>query len=297
MKRKDCEPGVLREKSREAVELDLEGLLRHLEVRGIPEGSELMYSGRNRLWIVTLSDGMRVNVKEFKRPGWFRGWIYGHISRPKSEMSFRNAGRLLSMGFDTPEPLGHIEVMGRGGILERSYYICRQADGLEEIRYWEKRQDRDALVDALGREMVRLWDAGVVPGDFSPGNILLKEGGGYRFTYVDVNRMGFGVRNRRRKMGMFKRINIIRAETYRLGRAVGRALEARAPLERGAGNWEPRIRNREQGTGDSDFSRRMGRKAVGVLVRFLWRKDTLREALGLKRKHRRVVTVWRHENL
>ena len=75
--------------------------------------------------------------------------------------------------------------------------------------------------------------------------------GDYRFVYVDVNRTDFGVRSRRRLMSMFQRINIVEAETERLAAALARAM-----------GWNER---------DTRL------RALGVLRRFLWKKDTIQK--------------------
>lgn len=249
-------------------------LCRRILEDGLPEEAELTYSGRNQLYAVPLKCGVTANVKVFKRPGALRGIIYGIFARPKSLKSFVNARRLLSLGISTPEPLAHLEERIWGGLrLARSCYVCVHIKEAEEIRCWEDRADRDELVEALGREMARLTEAGVLFRDFSPGNVLLKqdrrttpthldrsnlENGsmlsdasrhGYAFTFVDVNRTDFNVRSRRRMMTMFRRINIVPEETARLARAYARAL--------------------------GEDERAMETGALKTLRRFLWKKDIL----------------------
>lgn len=213
-----------------------------------PDDAEYIYNGRNRLFVTTLPDGRKVCVKAFRKLGMFRGLIYGLLSTPKARASYRNAMRLRELGFETPAPLAYAEERGMAGCrVMRSYYICEALDGWREIRWWEKWPDRDAMVSALGKEMVRLMKAGVLFRDFSPGNVLVKGNDPYRFAYVDVNRTKFGVRSRRKMMSMFKRINIVEDETRRLGRAVA-----------DAAGW------------DRDETER---KAARQLRRFLWMKN------------------------
>ena len=112
---------------------------------------------------------------------------------------------------------------------------------------WLRRSDR---------RVGRLFRAGVLFRDFSPGNVLLRTGtpaGEYRFVYVDVNRTDFGVRSRRRLMSMFRRINIVEAETSRLARALARDM-----------GWDPEATRL---------------RALGVLRRFLWLKDDVQKPL------------------
>lgn len=230
---------------------------------GIPADAECIYAGRNRLYRHRLPCGETVNIKAFRRPGALKGLIYGLFTTPKSKKSYINARRLLELGFETPEPYAHAEEKLWGGMrLGSSYYISRQAEGFEETRWWERWCDRDEFVEALGLEMARLYRAGVLFRDFSPGNVLLTSRRPYRFMYVDVNRTDFNVKSRRRMMTMFKRINIVEAETGRLGEAMARAM-----------GWDEAQTRRE---------------ALQVLRRFLWWKDsflrTLKRLAGKKRK-------------
>ena len=69
-------------------------------------------------------------------------------------------------------------------------------------------------------QIVKLHQAGVWHKDFSPGNILYTGNAvdGYHFSYIDLNRMSFGISDRKKLMSMFRSINLNRAETERLGR-------------------------------------------------------------------------------
>ena len=168
------------------------------------------------------------------------------------------------MEISTPAPLAHLEERVWKGIrLTRSLYVCVHDAEAEEIRCWELREDRDELVEALGREMARLTAAGVLFRDFSPGNVLLKRDSGGGFTFVDVNRTDFNVRSGRRMMTMFRRINIVPEETARLARAYARAL------------------------GEDEAA--MEAAALKVLRRFLWKKDVFLATLKklIKPLHRK----------
>lgn len=215
---------------------------------GMLADARVIYSGRNTLF--TVNAGERVAcVKAFRRVRFIKGVIYGFFRRSKARSSFENASRLRSMGFDSPAPLAYCETRTRLGLYDRGYYICDYHPELVETRCWERWPDRDAFVGALGREMGRLADAGVLFEDFSPGNVMCRRGpgGGYEFWYVDVNRTRFDVWSRRRLMSMFKRINIVEAETARLARAFAR--------DRG------------------EDPARVEAEALGVLRRFLFWKD------------------------
>lgn len=247
----------------EAAQKEAEALCQRILASGLPADAELIYSGRNRLYAIPLKCGVSANVKVFKQPGALRGIIYGALARPKSLKSFVNAEKLLSLEISTPAPLAHLEERIWGGLrLARSLYVCVHLADAEEIRYWERREDRDELVEALGREMARLTEVGVLFRDFSPGNVLLRRDGG-SFTFVDVNRTDFNVRSGRRMMTMFRRINIVPEETARLARAYARAL------------------------GEDEAA--MEAAALKVLRRFLWKKDVFLATLKklIKPLHRK----------
>ncbi len=139
---------------------EAEALCRRILASGLPADAELIYSGRNRLYAIPLKCGVSANVKVFKQPGALRGIIYGALARPKSLKSFVNAEKLLSLGISTPVPLAHLEERVWKGIrLTRSLYVCVHDAEAEEIRCWELREDRDELVEALGRR----WPGSPLP--------------------------------------------------------------------------------------------------------------------------------------
>lgn len=160
---------------------------------GLPPQANVIYRGRN---IVAELDGMC--IKAFAVPGVARGLIYTHLREPKAKRAYDNAQRLLSMGIDTPAPLGYVVNTDRG-ILKESYYVCRMLEGYSELRGIEKRCDFDSLVTSLARFMLKLHRKGVYFKDFTQGNVLFRKiGAGYEFALVDINRMEFGITDRRR---------------------------------------------------------------------------------------------------
>ncbi|MCM1370218.1 MAG: hypothetical protein NC204_07605 [Candidatus Amulumruptor caecigallinarius] len=225
-------------------------LIDRMLVNGVPAEAVKIYDGRNKLYKYRLPSGEMVNIKAFRRPGVLKGLIYGIFTTPKSEKSYRNACELLKLGISTPTPYAHGEKRAWFGLkLEASYYVCHHEDNVEEVRFWEKWEDRDKFVEALGAEMSHLFKQGVFFRDFSPGNVLLASRKPYKFIYVDVNRTTFNVKSRRKMMQMFKRINIVPAETERLARVVARNM-----------GW------------NQDYT---VAEALQILKKFLWKKDSL----------------------
>ncbi|MDE6197047.1 MAG: lipopolysaccharide kinase InaA family protein [Muribaculaceae bacterium] len=174
--------------------------LRRLATRGLPDDATVIYRGRN---IVAASADGEACIKAFRTPGFFKGLIYGFFRKPKAVRAYENAGRLRSLGINTPEPLGAV-ICRRAGLLRQSFYICRNLRGWSELRGIEKRPDFDRLAAALAAFMLGLHRRGVLMKDFSQGNILFRaDSKGFDFALVDINRMEFGVTDRRRLLDNF----------------------------------------------------------------------------------------------
>lgn len=193
------------------------GMAEEIAANGMPDDAEIIYKGRNRVFKI-VRDGEELCVKAFHCPGIFNSYIYTNIRESKARRSFDNAKALLSAGIGTPEPLAWIECK-QGARLKEGYYISRYVD-TENMRQWENMYDSEPLLTAFAREMVKFHDSGIYHRDFSPGNALFTRdsNGGYRFYFVDLNRMEFGVRNMRKLMRNFRAINLDEKETARLAR-------------------------------------------------------------------------------
>lgn len=193
---------------------------------GEPSGAHLIYDGRNRLYVVDGGEELgEVVVKDFHRPGLINSLVYTHLRKSKGRRSYENALELRRLGFGTPEPYAYVEV-SRGGRLVRSYYLCaRLSADHRDMRCFDQQPHLAELLDALGHEMVRLHQAGVLVKDFSPGNVLYVRDaeGGYHFSHVDLNRMDFGVKSRRRLMGNFRAMPCTSAEVDMLAAAYAHA--------------------------------------------------------------------------
>lgn len=185
---------------------------------GMPDNAEVIYRGRNTLYRVML-DKVPAIVKDFRKPNIVNSYIYTTVRTSKAKRSYLNAKSMQSLGFLTPAPIAYGEVR-RGQRLIRSYYISRELTGATEMRHWETHPNIDIILPAFAREIYRLHQAGVYHRDFSPGNVLYTGSPeeGYRFHYVDLNRMRFGVKRRALLMSMFRSINLDPKETARLAR-------------------------------------------------------------------------------
>lgn len=194
---------------------------------GVDGKARQIYRGaRNTLYEVVTRQASRLCVKHFRKAKFPNSYIYTTFRHSKARRSFEHAKKLKAAGFLTPQPIAWSE--RRTGLkLHDSYYICEYLD-LPNIRDWGKMTDADALIEALGKYMVSLHRAGVFHRDFSPGNILVDRlgDGGYKFYLVDINRMEFGVKDRRKLMSMFRSISLDPDDTRRLAAAYARAAGA-----------------------------------------------------------------------
>ncbi len=197
-------------------------LAQTLATEGVPQDARLIYRARNSVYALSLPDGTAVNIKAFRPPSAPNAYIYRHLRKSKAERSYINSMHLIRLGFGSPEPLAYIEI-SHCGRLRESYYLSRQIEDADDLRWWERKADAEPLLRALAEEIKKMHRAGVLHKDFSPGNILYRRtAAGYSFYLIDVNRMRFGVHSRQAQLGMFAVVNIdSEEETRRLARYYG----------------------------------------------------------------------------
>src|SRR5574344_16784 len=69
---------------------------------------EIVYDARNRIKVLTLCDGTRINVKRYHVPIFANRLAYKFLRKPKTIRAYENAMLLLSLGVDTPVPIAYI---------------------------------------------------------------------------------------------------------------------------------------------------------------------------------------------
>lgn len=197
----------------------LRELFERLAAEGVPNDATLIYQARNRVYTYPAPDGTMLNIKAFKHPSAPNRWVYTTLRHSKARRSYENSLRLSELGITTATPVGYIEQKD-GMSLGASYYVSLQEPG-QTVRDWETLPDSDGLIMALARMIGRMHTAGVWHKDLSPGNILFRrhDDGSYDLWLIDVNRMRFGVRDRRRLMTNFKAIHLDDEQMLRLARA------------------------------------------------------------------------------
>lgn len=201
---------------------DVESLARELAESGLPQDSADVYRGRNRV-VKTERNGRLINIKAFKIPHIINRLVYGNLRGSKARRSFEHALKLRNLGFDTPEPLGYVELRN-GWLFGRSYYLSQHIEGFREMRSFGAEERLGELADQLGALIARLHDAGIWVKDFSRGNLLRRcdAKGRYEFFLVDINRMEFGVDDRKKLMQNFKDITSDSDFLRRLAKAYAR---------------------------------------------------------------------------
>ncbi|MDE6485291.1 MAG: lipopolysaccharide kinase InaA family protein [Duncaniella sp.] len=184
-----------------------------------PDGSKEFFRVRNSLYKTTVS-GTDIVVKDFKKPNFINSYVYTNLRKSKACRSYENALRLLEAGFNTPEPIayGEHKVNGR---LVNCYYISSELKNATEIRNWTGLSCVDTLLPAFAEEIVRLHKSGIYNKDFTGGNVLFTGNAvsGYKFHYVDLNRIKFGEHRSRILLRMLGSIaNPDYTETRRIAR-------------------------------------------------------------------------------
>ncbi|MFP5285564.1 MAG: lipopolysaccharide kinase InaA family protein, partial [Thermoanaerobaculia bacterium] len=165
-----------------------------------------LHWGRNYLYVSRLETAggpVEVVVKQFRNRD-ARDRLRRRWRGSKAAKSWRVARALLAAGLSTPEPLMLLESESETG---PSFYVCRYLPDMVEARYLFRaanagteaeqfpRVDFPSFVEALGRTIRRLHEAGFWHRDLSGGNLLLRfgdDGKPSELHLVDLNRMRTG---------------------------------------------------------------------------------------------------------
>lgn len=157
---------------------------------------EVIYDGRNQLRVIEAPDGTLINAKRYCIPRQPNRLIYSFgIRQPKGLRAFSYPTRLLERGIATPEPIAYIEQRSRLGLLQECYFVSVQSPLRHTLYEFGNAQEGtyEVMARELGRFTAMMHDREVLHLDYSPGNILWdKDGDGYHFAVVDINRMRFG---------------------------------------------------------------------------------------------------------
>ncbi|WP_018338359.1 hypothetical protein [Butyricimonas synergistica] len=156
------------------------------------EEGKVIEDNRNVIKILDV-EGLRVNVKSFKKPNVVNQFAYAYIRKGKALRSFEYANLFREKGIGTPEPVAYIVFRNVWGVT-RSYYISQQVD--YDYLFRDLREKRPADLEFILREFTRFThyfhSQSIYFVDHSPGNTLIKRTEkGVEFSLVDLNRVKF----------------------------------------------------------------------------------------------------------
>lgn len=154
---------------------------------------ELLYDKRNQVRRFVMPDGMRLMVKQFKRPNLIQKLCYSTFWTNKADKSYRYGQRLLEMGLDTPEPIAAI-VYRRHGMVERYYFVSAEDEGFDCRDWLETAEptERQHAIEALATFLLKAHRLGFLHGDTNLSNFRLHPtGNDYRLAVIDTNRSTF----------------------------------------------------------------------------------------------------------
>ncbi len=156
------------------------------------KNSETIHLARNELKVIEL-EGISCVVKAFRIPNLLNQFVYAHIRKSKAYKAYHNAKKLESLDVNTPQAIGYIEFF-KLGLLKESFFISKNFHydfTIAHIRDDQPKYKKKVLED-FATFSYDIHTKGVWHADYSGGNILIKkEGEGYIFSLVDINRMVF----------------------------------------------------------------------------------------------------------
>ena len=173
------------------------------------KGNSILEGSRNAIKSFNLATET-INIKSFKKPNGFNGFVYKFIRKSKAKRSFQNAQHLLNLGILTPFPVAYIEEFSPLG-LKNSYYVSNQIDYDLDFRvliHNPKYPDRENILRQFTAFTFNLHENNINFLDHSPGNTLIikKDKGKYDFYLIDLNRMVFEPMGIKKRMFNFRRL-------------------------------------------------------------------------------------------
>lgn len=154
---------------------------------------EVIYNARNQIRVVTLPNGLCVNVKRFHRPAFCNRLIYTYLRAPKAQRAYQNAQALQSSGIGTPTPIAYLLCGNR--LLQTSYLITLQSTLQHTFYDFRDGQvkGKESLIRAFAQWTANMHRQGILHLDYSPGNILYDYvDNHWQFEVVDINRLRLG---------------------------------------------------------------------------------------------------------
>ena len=157
------------------------------------EGELFIKGSRNTIKLFKV-DGVLLNIKSFKKPGFIKKIIYKYFRESKAKRSFDFGTKLLEKGFLTPKPIGYIENFDLIG-LKDSYFCCEHLENSYTIGtvFMNRSFDnRDEILRGFARFFYKMHESGIEFLDNSLGNtLIIYQNNEFKYFLVDLNRMKF----------------------------------------------------------------------------------------------------------
>ncbi|MEY3501852.1 MAG: hypothetical protein RL308_3525 [Bacteroidota bacterium] len=172
----------------------LENQLQEIIINYDQKGIVLVDGERNKIKSFDF-EGIKINIKSFKKPNFINSIIYNFFRKSKAKRSFENATFLLENKIGTPQPIAYFENFTFFG-LRKSFYVCEHL--VSDLTFRELVEnpnylDSENILRQFTRFSFDLHEKGIEFLDHSPGNTLIKKVSEkqYEFFLVDLNRMKF----------------------------------------------------------------------------------------------------------
>lgn len=155
----------------------------------------VVHAGRNNIRIFEWGDGkVKVVVKRYGHISLVNRLVYGVLRKSKSVRSFEYAGRLSSLGIDSPIEVAALD-MRKGILLDDSYFVSLYSDRKQLSSIIDPEPLTDEAKTAL-KELAKflffVHEKGVLHNDLNISNILHEHTDGkWKFELIDTNRMNF----------------------------------------------------------------------------------------------------------
>lgn len=155
----------------------------------------LFVEGKRNIIKLFETEGIKINVKSFKKPNFINKVVYRYFRKSKAQRSFEFASKLKELQIGTPEPIAYQENIDFLGLNE-SFYACKHLENVFEFREVvqnETLENRDLIIRKFTQFTFEIHEKGIEFLDHSPGNTLIKinDDTTYSFFLVDLNRMKF----------------------------------------------------------------------------------------------------------
>lgn len=162
-----------------------------LDIRkSFEKSAKYVHKARNEIKIINI-ESKELVVKSFKIPNFVNKLIYTFFKDSKAKKSYDNSVKIIDF---VPQPIGYIE-FHRFGLIADSYFVSENFKydfTIREPLINDDFLDKEKVFKEFAKFTYLLHQQNIFHLDYSPGNILIKkDGDGYTFKIVDINRMKF----------------------------------------------------------------------------------------------------------